>query len=325
MESLRKPSTWGRKTQAIVFAVGVHVLVLVVLGINFDWKPNLVTAGQPRPQPMLATVVPATRVNEELARIEAKEDAKRVEVQQQQQRVEDLIEQAEELEAERQKQEQELARLETKRETEQEQARVEEQQRLARVQQEAEQRKAEEQQRKEEQERLAAEHKRKDEAEQKRLAEERKRKDEAERKRVAEENKRKAEQARQRELAEAKKRKEAEQRRVAEQRRKEEDAVRNRIDAQAALVGNFGAIQGAVSRNWIQPPTFVAGQTAIVRVKVGRAGEVLDARVISGSGDPVFDRSVYNAVLKSSPLPIPRDPRYYEHIREFNIKFNPYG
>ena len=140
MESLRKPSTWGRKTQAIVFAVGVHVLVLVVLGINFNWKPNLVTAGQPRPQPMLATVVPATRVNEELARIEAKEDAKRVDEQEQQQRVEDLIEQAEGLEAERQKQEQELARLETERETKQEQARVEEQQRLAKVQQEAEKR-----------------------------------------------------------------------------------------------------------------------------------------------------------------------------------------
>jgi colicin import membrane protein len=49
------------------------------------------------------------------------------------------------------------------------------------------------------------------------------------------------------------------------------------------------------------------------------------AKVIRGSGDPIFDRSAENAVRKASPLPFPDDSRCYEFIKEFNFEFNPDG
>jgi colicin import membrane protein len=51
---------------------------------------------------------------------------------------------------------------------------------------------------------------------------------------------------------------------------------------------------------------------------------VIDAIVISSSGDEDFDRSAENAVNKASPLPVPKDKELFaREFRSFQFLFNP--
>jgi colicin import membrane protein len=51
---------------------------------------------------------------------------------------------------------------------------------------------------------------------------------------------------------------------------------------------------------------------------------VIDAEVVSSSGDEIFDRSAENAVNKASPLPIPKDKELFSReFRSFQFLFNP--
>jgi colicin import membrane protein len=53
-------------------------------------------------------------------------------------------------------------------------------------------------------------------------------------------------------------------------------------------------------------------------------GTVIDAEVISSSGDEIFDRSAENAVNKASPLPVPKDKELFaREFRSFQFLFNP--
>src|SRR5690606_12990532 len=187
----------------------------------------------------------------------------------------------------------------------------------------------------------AAERKRQEE--EKRLAQlEAKRKaEEAERKRLAEEaeKKRKAEEAERKRLAE-----EAEKKRLAaeaEKKRLAEEAEKKRLAAEAAarqaaaeaqriqgVVDQYTSmIQQRVTRNWIKPGTARPGMSCKVAVTLvpgpDGGGEVVNARVIQSSGDPVFDRSAEVAVFKASPLPLPADPAVFERFREFQFRFKP--
>jgi colicin import membrane protein len=53
-------------------------------------------------------------------------------------------------------------------------------------------------------------------------------------------------------------------------------------------------------------------------------GTVMDAEVISSSGDEDFDRSAENAVNKASPLPVPKDKELFaREFRSFQFLFDP--
>ena len=58
---------------------------------------------------------------------------------------------------------------------------------------------------------------------------------------------------------------------------------------------------------------------ATVTIRVNPKGEVVFVEVLDSSGSVAYDRSVTTAVLKASPLPIPRDPEIYAFIKEFNF------
>ncbi len=158
----------------------------------------------------------------------------------------------------------------------------------------------------------------------KRQETERRQQQEAERKkRVAETEKaeKKKAAALEKKQAEDKRRKEAEsalqEQVAAEEKRRADARAQGEVERYKAL------IRQKVSRSWNRPATAGKGLQCTVRVRLVAGGEVLAASVVRSSGDPVFDRSVENAVYKATPLPVPQDPQLFEYFREIEFVFNP--
>ncbi|RTZ60609.1 MAG: cell envelope integrity protein TolA [Gammaproteobacteria bacterium] len=290
-----------------LLSVAVHLALLSVLVLNFSLsskpmgaKKNLST------EPIIqAKAVDEQKIQQVVEQIKAKEEKKK---QEELERKKEL----KELEQKRQQEEQRLQELEKKKEIEKKE--------LSEL---AEKKKLEEQQRKEAEEKRKAEDQKRKEAEEKRKAEDQKRK-EAEKKREAEEKKKaeklKKEQEKKKK-AEALQKREAEKKRKAAEAKKARQALERRADAE---FNRYAArIQAKVESNWRY-----SGQqclTAKVLVQLAPGGVVRNVRVIRGSGDPVFDRSVEAAFLRASPLPLPPDPQLFEFYREIEFLFNPCG
>lgn len=158
------------------------------------------------------------------------------------------------------------------------------------------------------------------ELEKKKLAE--KKKAEAERKKKEEERKkREAELARQKELEK--------QKQLAEKKKREQElqqrleAERNERLVRSALAQYVPIIQQKVSRNWSKPASLQSNIEAHVNVRLTVTGEVTSAQIVKSSGNPVFDRSVVNAVHKASPLPIPRQRGINDKFRNLTLRFKP--
>lgn len=199
-----------------------------------------------------------------------------------------------------------------------------------RKRQEAEaQKKQEEEQRRSEAERQKAD------TEKQRQAEVKRKQEEEARRKQEEEARKQAEAERKRQDAEAqRKREEAEHRRkAAEEQLKQQLAAEEQTRVEAARAARAQSeaekyralIKQKVSRHWNRPPGTSSGLRCTVRVRLVPGGDVLEARVVQSSGNPVFDRSVEAAVFKASPLPIPPDADLFEYFREIDFLFNPEG
>ena len=163
----------------------------------------------------------------------------------------------------------------------------------------------------------ALEKKKKIEAEKERkLAQEKKRAEEERRKKAEIEKKRKAEVKRQRKEAEA----ELQDQLLAEQAR----LTAQRQSAMQRIISEYVLyIQEKVQRNWARPLDSHDGLSCTVEVRLLPSGDVIDANVVRGSGNPAFDRSVQAAVFKASPLPVPSDPEVMEQFRSLRFEFTP--
>ncbi len=93
--------------------------------------------------------------------------------------------------------------------------------------------------------------------------------------------------------------------------------------AQSAIDLYKGLIQQKVERNWVRPPDTQKNMECVVRVKLVPGGDVIEAHVVRSSGNPIFDRSVENAVYKASPLPLPDDKTLFDYFRELEFTFKP--
>lgn len=306
----------GLTAKSVFFALLVHGLVAVLLMVHFTWDSGAVaeSAASPETQPIQAMVVDQAEIDQRLADLEAEEERKR----------------QQELEAKRKLKEAQTAReLEEKRLAELERKRKEEEQKAAA---------AEKKRKLEQQKALAARKKREEEeakalAEKKRRAEQQRRQEEEKKKKEEQlrlaklerekEEKRKAEELRKKKEAEERARREAEEKKLQAKLEAERREADRKARAQSALAGVIPAIRQAVSRNWIRPPNARPGLEATVLVTVTPTGEVISAKVTASSGDRIFDRSVENAILKASPLPIPKDRDLYEFFREFIFRFKP--
>lgn len=287
--------------KSLFYAIVIHVAAAVLLVLNIDW-PTHVASPRSEPAPVQASVVSEAEIRKQMDAIQEKEQAEERRQQEAQEKLEDLLRQKE-------AEEQRLAEIKQRQEQEQQEAEElarQKEQELAKLkQQEEEQR---------EQEQAEAERKRREEAE---AEAERKRQEEAERKRQEEEERKRQEEEEQRQRALAEKR----EREKALQEQLEQERVARRVES--ALDQYIPIIRQKVGRNWNRPAGLRDNIEASVNVRLSQAGEVLSARITKSSGNPVFDRSVENAVLKASPLPIPQERGVNEQFRNVTLNFKP--
>jgi colicin import membrane protein len=330
-----KVRAFAREAKAFVYAILIHAALLALLFLSLNLAPTALTSPPSNaPAPVQATMLDEAQIEREVEVLKQKEAEK-------QRREEDAQRRLVEAERKRQQEEKRVAELEQKRKEEQQRAKALEEERkveeakLSKLKLEQEQRRKEEEARKKKEEEQQKSVKKKEEDDKRRKEKEceneltkakgKKTLDSATLKKLEDlcapsvvkkfEGERKEEDKRQKETADK-------QRREQEMR---DELAREQGEraAQSALSQFVPIIRQKVQRHWTRPPGAAAGMFAQVRVRLTPTGEVLSAEVVGSSGNPIFDRSVENAVLKASPLPIPQEAGVNERFRDIQFKFIP--
>jgi colicin import membrane protein len=280
-----------RYTGPIVASVVLHLAVIAALVLNVPWPDS------DDEQVVMADVIDAEVVEPGvLDEIEARRE-REAQQQAEQRRLEEQAAERERREAAEQQAEQQAER-----EAEQEAKRQAEQQA--------------ERERREEALRIAEENKRREEEEQQRLAEEKRRREEEQR-RKEEQRRREERLAEERRLSEQAQNAEWERLQQAEE---EAEAQARSRELATKMQLYKQAIKQRVDRNWIRPVSAQDGYTCEVVVDQIPGGEIVNVRFNTCDGDSVFQRSVRNAVYKSSPLPDPPDPALFERRLNFTFR-----
>ncbi|MGH8177455.1 MAG: cell envelope integrity protein TolA [Steroidobacter sp.] len=276
----------------LIVAVLLHVLFAGVFGLTM-----IQMSRNPPPAQLAiqAVIVDQSVLSRASRQQERERDREREQVQQRER--EQAAEQQRRDQEEIQRREAEQ-RVEQERQVELKQRQEAEQQRVLEEQQLRERQAAE---RKREAE---AQRKQQAEAEQKRVAEiERKQKEETQKRRAADEAR--AQQAREAEL----------------QRQLEDEEGRNQAANSGLLNQYIAMIEQRIVRNWNRPPSARPGLECEVRVAQTPAGTVLSVQLGRCNGDAAVRQSIEAAVMRSSPLPPPPDPRLFE--RNLVLVFKP--
>jgi colicin import membrane protein len=79
----------------------------------------------------------------------------------------------------------------------------------------------------------------------------------------------------------------------------------------------------AISERWIVPMQANKKLYCELMIRLAPGGLVLDVQVTKSSGDPSLDSSARAAVLKASPLPVPREASAFEPFRQFELRVKP--
>jgi colicin import membrane protein len=156
-------------------------------------------------------------------------------------------------------------------------------------------------------------------AEQAKKAEQQK-KEEAERKRKDEEQRKKQQQE-----ALRKQQEQREKNELAKAMAQEEAALEAASDAESVTTYQ-ALIQRAVTNNWSRPPSARNGMRVILLIQMIPTGEIVDASVVTSSGNDAFDRSAVAAVKKTAQIPELRDLKRAEferYFRRFQLDFHP--
>lgn len=111
----------------------------------------------------------------------------------------------------------------------------------------------------------------------------------------------------------------------AAQQQKAEQEAKRQAERAAVLEADFiEQIRAKVSSVWRYPPSVRPDQEVSVRIQLVPTGEVIQVQVVRSSGHAALDRSVEQAVVRASPLPVPDDIRLFEQkFRNLTINFRP--
>ena len=101
-----------------------------------------------------------------------------------------------------------------------------------------------------------------------------------------------------------------------------ETAPTNYLD-RVSIYANM--IRDQVRMEWNQPPSAKLGMSVELSITLVPTGEIIDVRILKGSGNEAFDRSALIAVervTKFEGLEMPKN-LFDKHFRNFSILFNP--
>jgi len=299
-------NSYHKFASSFVLALSLHFVILALFGISFMGDSETETLVQkPLPEIIQASMLDDEKIILEAERLKVNEQNKQVAVQQKQRKIDhELKKQQQQLAATKkrrlqeekktkalEKKGKELALKEKKERQQINKLRAEESARLAKikVQKQAEKVRLKKQRQAEEKRRTAE--------------------------KLAKETKQYALLAKQK-VDQAKKQAWAKQQAVAAKGKLARD--------NQATISSTVAIQAKVNNSWIRPISSAKGLRCTIRVKLLPSGDVMDSTIIKSSGDRVFDRSAENAVLKATPLPVPKDRALFaKKFRTFTFVFKP--
>jgi colicin import membrane protein len=174
-------------------------------------------------------------------------------------------------------------------------------------------------------------------AEAARLAKLKKQQAEQAKKKAADDKQKKAELAKKKALdkkkkaqaAKQKKANEAEKKRIEQQKADFAEMMaaanqeENDRNDEKAISSYSQQIQLKVSNSWIEPAFDFENLKCVVRVQLFPDGGVVDAIVVQGSGNALFDLSVQRATMRAAPLPVPDDSALFNKMRHIEFIFDP--
>lgn len=151
----------------------------------------------------------------------------------------------------------------------------------------------------------------------------------AEQKKAEEAAKRKQEQDEKREQVAAAKREQEEKQRMDRAMEEEarvrdlqrEQQAREASEREKQLAQWADVLSRHVARNWVRPPGTAEDFSCTVRVQLLPDGSVTSAKIVKSCGNGLLDKSVEDAVFRSSPVPKPADPSVFD--RDLTINFVP--
>src|SRR3546814_14134287 len=77
-----------------------------------------------------------------------------------------------------------------------------------------------------------------------------------------------------------------------------------------AAQADWGQVMAArIRKFWIRPPASPDDFACTVAMQLAPDGQVLSAKVVSSCGNGPLDRSVEAAVIKASPMTLPKEPK----------------
>lgn len=149
-------------------------------------------------------------------------------------------------------------------------------------------------------------------------------------------------------LAKTKKRQTMEQKRLAELKKKRQsqnnakDITKKTVETQISKeqqrlntirkqqilneVNKYKAlILNVIGQYWIMPANVDEHLSTKLLIRLAPGGIVLKVTMLKSSGNATLDRSVVNALWKSSPLPVPKDSKLFERFRELHLTVRPEG
>ncbi len=79
----------------------------------------------------------------------------------------------------------------------------------------------------------------------------------------------------------------------------------------------------AIGQNWVVPGGANKNLSSLYLIQLAPGGVVVDIKLLRSSGNPALDRSAKVAILKASPLPVPKDPALFDNFRELRLTVSP--
>ena len=102
----------------------------------------------------------------------------------------------------------------------------------------------------------------------------------------------------------------------------EADAEAKAAAQQTELEEATKAIKDAVQRNMTILSDFSDDLKCVVQVKLKPNGDVIDVEIFKSSGNAIFDSNAKAAVMKSSPLRVPKDKELFnKEFKSFKLPF----